>query len=435
MRRIRILLTLGVLAVAPVASASADEVLFWNDVLLRAMRTAATAGPVQGRPAAIVHVAMFEALNGIERRFEPIHDIGVAAPRGASRRAAVAQAAFTVLVGLFPSQLEAFEADLETSLGGIAADAAIENSESIERGLAWGERVAQEILAWRSTDGFDPSPSTFVGSTDVGKWRPTPRPPATPGGPELAGLPALVPSMATTDPFVIPFPWSFRLGGPPALTSAEYAADFVEVKSVGESTSATRSADQTESARFWGGTAAGFWNRAASTASQQRHLTLSENARLFALLNVGIADALISCWDAKFHFPFWRPITAIRLAHTDDNPATTVQATWTPLLVTPPYPDYDSGSQSVAGASQAILTAYFGDDLPLEGFSEGFPGVVRSYANFAEAADDALMARIWAGIHFRSAMRDARVRAERIAAYVLENAAQPVHGKKNGQSK
>jgi hypothetical protein len=435
MRRIRILVTLGVLTVAPVASASADEVLFWNDVLLRAMRTAATAGPVQGRVAAIVHVAMFEALNGIERRFEPIHDIGVPAPRGASQRAAVAQAAFTALAGLFPSQIAAFEADLETSLSGIAADAAIEHSESIERGRDWGERVAQEILAWRSTDGFDPSPSTYIGSTDVGKWRPTPRPPATPGGPELPGLPGLVPSMATTEPFVIPFPWSFRPAGPPALTSAEYARDVEEVKSVGESISSTRSPDQTESARFWGGTALGFWNRAAITASQQRNLTLSENARLFALLNAAVADAVIACWDSKQHFELWRPITAIRLAHTEGNPGTTVQPTWTPLLVTPPYPEYYSGHQSVSGVSQAVLTAYFGDDTPVEGFSEGFPGVVRSYANFAAAADDAFMARIWAGIHFRFAMRDTRVNAERIAAYVLENAAQPVNGKKKGQSK
>jgi hypothetical protein len=186
-------------------------------------------------------------------------------------------------------------------------------------------------------------------------------------------LNASFPSLATTTPFAIPSPSSFRSTlGPPALTSAQYAADFLEVKRVGEATSATRTADQTESARFWAGTAIGLWNRAAAASADARHNTLSENARLFAVLNVAIADALISCWDAKYHFVFWRPITAIRLANTDGNDATDVQATWTPLITTPAYPDYDSGHQSVSGSAQAILTAFFGS-MPVQGISEGSP--------------------------------------------------------------
>jgi hypothetical protein len=180
----------------------------------------------------------------------------------------------------------------------------------------------------------------------------------------------------------------------------------------GEAGSLTRSADQTTSARFWGGTAAAFWNRAAASASRARHLSLSDNARLFALLNVAIADAVISAWDAKYHFELWRPITAIRLADTDGNPATLVQPGWTPLLTTPNYPEYDSGHQSNDGTAQYILTAYFGNDMPVEGFSEGFPGVTLKFPNFKAAADDALMARIWAGIHFRTAMLDTRARGE-----------------------
>src|SRR5688572_5356285 len=309
---------------------------------------------------------MFDAYNGVERRSTPIH-VTLEAPRGASARAAVVYAAHTTLASLFPAQ--SFAADLEASLASIADESAIENSTSIARGAAWGQQVAQDVLQWRSTDGLDTSPSTFNGSTEVGKWRPTPRP--NPAGGELSGLNALVPSLATTTPFAIPSPSSFRSTlGPPALTSAQYAADFLEVKRLGELTSATRTADQTESARFWAATALTFWNRTASAAADARHTTLSENARLFALLNVAMADALISCWDAKFHFPFmlWRPITAIRLANTDGNDATDVQATWTPLITTPPYPDYDSGHQSISGSAQAILTAVFGS-MPVQGTS------------------------------------------------------------------
>src|SRR5262245_41517176 len=298
------LLIVGALVLVP-GRARADEVTDWNLVLQRAITTAATAGPIQGRVAAIVHVAMFDAYNGVERRYTPIH-VTLDAPRGASARAAAVSAAYTTLSAVFPTQ--SFTADLEASLAGIADDSAIEHSTSIERGAAWGTQVAQDILQWRSTDGLDVSPSNYAGNNGLGQWRPTPRP--NPNGGELPGLNMLVPSLATTTPFAIPSPSSFRSPGPPALTSAQYAADFMEVKRLGELTSATRTADQTEAARFWAGTALTFWNRAAIAAAGARHNTLSENARLFALLNVTIADALVSAWDNKVHHNFWRPITA-----------------------------------------------------------------------------------------------------------------------------
>jgi len=424
-----VVLSCGFALALPAASA-ADEVLDWNGVVRRAISAAAAPGPLQGRVAAIVHVSMFDALNGIERRFTPIH-VTAEAPLGASKRAAVVSAAYTALVGLFPAQIDAFAADLEASLAKIGPDAAIENSDSIQLGLAWGAQVANEILAWRAADGLNPPGPPYLGSLEVGKWRPTPRP--GPGGTELPGLPGSFPTLATTTPWVIPSPSHFRsLQGPPALTSQEYADSVNEVKLVGEAASTERTADQTESARFWAGTVVTFWNRAAVTASLDRHLTLSENARLFAVLNVAMADAAISCWDSKYFFELWRPVTAIRLADTDGNANTIEQPDWTPLIVTPPYPEYDSGHQSNSGTAQAILTAYFGN-VPVEGFSEGLPGVVRSWPNFAAAADEALLARIWSGIHFRFAMLDTRERAERIAAYVLEHAAQPLHGKRVGQ--
>jgi len=427
-----LMIAFALAATTPVVRADGDdEALYWNNVVLRSIQTAATPGALQARQAAIVHVAMFDAFNGIERRYTQIHVTDLSPRRGASRRAAIVQAAYASLVALFPSQIDALTGDREASLAAIAADDAVEDSESIARGLEWGQRVAEEIIAWRSADGLSTAPSTYFGSLTPGKWRPTPRPPLMPGGPELPGLPGGFPTLATTTPFVIPSPSSFRSPTlPPALTltSAQYAAEFNEVKLVGEAVTLARTADQTVAARFWAGTAAGFWNRAAAAASRERHLTLSDNARLFALLNVAIADAVISCWDAKYFFEFWRPITAIRLADTDGNPATDPQPTWTPLLTTPNYPEYDSGQQSNSGTAASLLTAYFGSQMPVEGFAEGFPGVTRSFANFRAAADEAYMARIWSGIHFRTAMEDAKMRGHRIATYVLAHAAQRVNG-------
>jgi hypothetical protein len=388
---------------------------------------------LQPRTLAIVHVAIFDALNGIERRYTPIH-VAPNPPRGASRRAAVVQAAYTALVLLFPSQTSALDVDLANSLADISSDGAIENSQSIQRGREWGEQVATAIVAWRNLDGATDVLPPWLGGPEIGRWRPTPRPNPIAGGPELTGLPGAFLALATAHPFVIPSPSYFRPAGPTPLASLEYAADFNEVKEVGVIGSATRTADQTESARFWGTGAASIWNRVAVGAAIERNTTLSQNARLFALLNMAATDSAMTAWESKAHFEFWRPITAIRLASQDGNPLTTEQADWTPLLVTPPYPDYASGNQSLGGAYYEVLSAFFGDDAPVAAYSDGLgPGVVRSFSNFRGLADDALNARVWAGIHFRTTMLDTRIVAEQIAAYVLSHAALPIHGQRVGQ--
>jgi hypothetical protein len=402
----------------------ADEVLDWRAIVDRAVGLASPPllGGAAGLPRATVSAAIFDAVNGIEGRFNPIH-VAAAGPTGASRRAAAVQAAYTALAGLFPEQAAALTQDLEASLAVIAADSA-ESSESIERGRAWGAQVANEILSWRSTSGFDPSPSTYQGSNAPGKWRPTP-----PGF-----INGAAPSLAHTVPFVIPTPSSFRPPGPPPLTSAEYAADFNEEKAIGELTSTVRTPEQTQIAIFWSGNAFAFWNLAAANAAVRRQTTLSENARLFALLNVAMADAAISCWDAKYLYELWRPITAIRLASTDGNPDTAEQADWTPLIVTPPYSDYSSGHATVSGSAQAVLTTYFGNQLWVNGSSETLPGMVRVWRNFSAAADEANVARIYEGIHFRTAVRDGRVAGNAIGAFVMANAALPVSGAFAAQS-
>ena len=201
-------------------------------------------------------------------------------------------------------------------MAAIASDDAAENSQSIARGIEWGQQVADDILLWRSTDGFAPAPPPFLGGLGVGQWRPTPP----------AFLPGAGPQFASMTTWALNSPSQFRPSGPPALTSDQYAADFNEVKEIGSLNSLTRTADQTEIAVFWNGNTPASWNRIATSVAAERHTTLSENARLLALLNIAMADAVMSCWDAKYTYVFWRPLTAIRLASTKSEGPETVDA-------------------------------------------------------------------------------------------------------------
>jgi hypothetical protein len=429
-----------VLGRAPVADA--DEVLDWNAIAVRAMQTApAVPGPLQSRFLAIVHAAIFDAVNGIERRYTPIH-VTAEAPLGASRRAAAVQAAYAALINLRPAaQHPGLAADRDASLARIWDDEAIENSQSVQRGLDWGEQVANAIWDWRKNDQLDLPAPGFTGGLAVGQWRPTPRP--NPAGGELPGLPMIAPLMGYIEPFALKDPvtgtsntLSFRPSGPPPLISQQYATDVNEVKQIGSAgaeAAGHRTTAQTQSAIFWGGAAASVWNRTAVSAALARNTTLSQNARLLALLNVAGADALIVAWEAKRFYELWRPITAIRLADMDGNALTAPDPVWTPLLVTPAYPEYYSGHQSVSASAYAVLTEFFGNDMPVEAFSESLPGVILQWPNFLAAADNALSARIYAGIHYRFAMNDTRANAVRIAQYVMDHAALPLNGRREGQ--
>ena len=410
------------------AIASADEVTDWNQIMLESLRTGGVGGTLATRPAATVQASVFDALNGIEQRYGWIH-VQPAAPPGASRRAAVVQAAYASLVQLLPAQKSALDAKRATSLAAIASSDAAENSQSIARGIQWGQTVANAMVAWRAADGFANVPSPVTGGLGVGVWRPTPP----------AFAPFLAVQLGFTTPWVLPTPLQIPLPGPPALTSAKYAADFNEVKSVGSLNSVTRTAEQTLIARFWPSTSSPnyFPNRLAVALGQQRHTTLSENARILALVNVAIADAGIAIWRAKHDYMFWRPITAIQLADTDGNPATVQDATWTPFLATPPYPDYPSGLCGLSAAGMAVLADYFGENsrfvLTTDSSLPALAGVARSYSSFREAAAEAVNARIYSGIHFRFGDEDAVEFGNKIAQYILNNACLPLHGKKTGQ--
>jgi hypothetical protein len=395
----------------------ADVVTDWNRTAQQALLNAGSSPIVSSRQLAIVQVSVFEAVNGIERRYVPFH-VASDAPRGASKRAAAVQAAYAALLHFFPSQAAFLNDRRDASLAEIADAPGVENSVSIARGLEWGQSVADQIFTWRSTDGFANALTPFFGSTGAGEWRSTPPP-------FLAAAGIQFPTMT---PWALSSQDQFRAAGPPALSSMQYAMDVNEVKEIGSATSLTRTADQTEIARFWNGNTPIAWNLVAVTLSEQNDLSLSENSRLLAVLNVAMADAVISCWEAKYYYNFWRPITAIRLADTDGNPDTTADAGWTPLLTTPNHPDYPSGHATVSPAAGTVLKAYFGDDSMFPLTSENTPGVTRNFSSITQAVNEAFDARIYGGIHFRSACRDGQAMGNHVGALVVATVAQRLHG-------
>ena len=409
-------------------SLRADEIADWNRNMFIAAEVAGTSPIVMTRFAAIVQAAVFDAVNGIERRYTPVHVPPNASP-GASQRAAAVMAAYGTLVNLYPAQKQDLDQKRDTSLDFIASGAARENSVSIARGMEWGLTVAESMWQWRATDGFTPAPPPFLGGTAVGEWRPTP--------PVFAS--GAVPQFAYMTPWVIQSPSQFRPAGPPALTGAQYAADLNESKLMGEATSLARTSDQTMLSQFWASASSANynWNQVALSLGAERHLTFSEQARLLALMNVAIADAGIACWEAKYHYVFWRPVTAVPLAGTDGNPATAAEPGWSPLLITPPFPEYPSGHSSVSGAAAAILASYFGENssfsVPTDSSVPGLAGVVRTFSSFTAATDEVNNARVFGGIHFRTAVNDGRSLGTAIAGYVVQHAFLPLNGNRVGQ--
>jgi hypothetical protein len=415
-----ILLASLALLATPVASTAAvpDPVLEWIGIMNDSTLTAKTSPLVTTRVVALVSASVFDAVNGIEPRFQPLY-VKPNAPHPASQRAAAIQAAFVILVDVYPMQSDALKAKRDASL---AALGSVEKPNSINAGVAWGQTVADAIWARRLTDGFTPPPPPFVGvlgilasPTSIGVWRPTP----------TANLPGAGPQFASMTPWVLLRPSQFRPAPPLALATTDYANDVNETKLMGSSASLSRSNDQTELSFFWNGNTPLYWNRIASQLSAERHLTLTENAHLFALLNISMADAGIACWDAKYRYVFWRPITAIRNADIDGNPATDIDPAWTPLLDattgTPNHPEYPSGHSTVSGAAAFILAAEFGENTSFDVTSETRPGT-RSFASFAAATAEIADARVFGGIHFRTACIRGNAVGRAVAGYISTHA-------------
>jgi PAP2 superfamily len=395
----------------PAAAAAPDSVLEWIGVMNSTVLTAGTAPNVTGRVVALVSASVFDAVNGIEPRFRPLH-VRPDAPHNASQRAAAIQAAYVILMNLYGSKQGATLTSQHDA--SVAALASTEDPKSIAAGVAWGQSVADAIWAWKLADGFAPTPPPFFGvqsiagtTNSLGFWRPTP--PANASG--------ATPQLATITPWVLTRPSQFRLPPPLALNDPLYTSDLNEVRDMGSLTSISRSSEQTEVALFWALNTPLAWDRVAAQLSAARGLSLTENAHLFAVLNVTMADAIIACWDSKYRYIFWRPVTAIRAGAAPGDP----DATWEPLLDsltgTPAHPEYPSAHSTYSGAAAFILADAFGENTAFSVTSEIRPGT-RSYASFSEAIAEIADARVFGGIHLRSSCASGNSLGRAVADYV-----------------
>src|SRR5690349_21094599 len=385
--------------IASLANAATDEqqnsaqpvnaVIEWNRTLLAIVRTpgAQPATIHSTRNFAILHAAVYDAVNNIEPRFSPYLVRLPDVPKSASKIAATDQTAHDVLGFLSP----AFQASLDTELEQDLA--LLPDNERKAQGIAVGQAVASQLLAARSADGANVTPPPYVPGTQPGDYQLTP--------PNLA--PADFTQWSQVTPFALQQPDQFRPGPPPALTSAVYTRVFNEVKSLGFITSTTRTVEQTEIGKFWNGNIQDFWNEIAQTAALDRHLNLEQSARLFALLNISLADTAIAFFDAKYTYNFWRPVTAVQFAGTDGNPHTEPNPTWLPLPTkTAPDPSYPGAHSAISKAGATVLSFYFGDQFTFDVSSESLAGVSRHFTSFSSAAEEAGLSRIYAGQHFRT---------------------------------
>jgi hypothetical protein len=393
------------------AADSPDAVLEWNAIMNRAVLTAATSPLISSRVTALVESAVFDAVNGIERRYRPIH-IRPDAPPRASARAAAIQAAYAMLIKIYPAQAGTLTPRRDASIAAIATGPGANRGDRIDQGIAWGQDVADRMWAWRDADGFNPPAPPFIGAPVVGVWRPTPPLLLSGAGTQFASM----------TPWVMARASQFRPAAPPAPTSAEYAADYNETKLWGSANASPRSSDQTELVLFWAGNTPLYWNRIASQIVAARHSTLLETAHLFAQLNVAIADAAIACFDAKYRYVYWRPNTAIRAGDLDGNDSTTADPDWAPLLTnTPNHPENPSGHSTLSGAAAFVLESAFGDDTSFTVDSETRPGV-RHFQSFSAAVAEIADARVFGGIHFRTACVRGNAVGRAVADYVLTHA-------------
>jgi len=406
----------------PAAASVPDPVLQWIGIMNDTVLAGGSSPLASTRITALVAGSMFDAVNGINPRYRALY-VKPNAPGYASRRAAAVQAAYVVLSTVYPAQAGTLGPKRDAS---IAAISATESAKSVQAGVAWGQSVATTILGIRSTDGNSPTPPPFVGvlgmessPSAAGVWRPTPLLNATGAGPQFA----------TMTPWVLRRPSQFRLPPPNALNTPEYATDYNEIKVMGVYSGSQRTDDQSQLVLFWASNTPLTWNRIASDLSASRGWSLMQNAHLFALLNVTMADAGIACWDSKYRYVYWRPITAIRLGDTDGNASTDPDTAWTPWLDalppgTPPHPEYPSGHSTVSGSAASILAAAFGENTPFTATSEILPGTTRSFSSFSAAAAEIADARVFGGIHFRTSCVRGNALGQTVAAYVSSHAMQ-----------
>jgi hypothetical protein len=405
----------------------ANAVTDWNLTASNAIVAPPPAGAGQAPHVAVLHFAMvqgavYDAVNAIDRGHQPYLVQPPSNPTD-SKEAAAATAAFRVLVGLFPGQAATLQPIYDAYIAGLPD----KPPGSRAAGITIGEATAAAMLQARMNDGrFGPPPT--LDPPAPGVWRPTP--------PNFGGDPGAW--VGNVLPFIVPSAEMLRTDGPNPLTSAEYAEDFNEVKELGSLTSITRTADQTDAAIWWQDHGVALWNRIFRALAASQNLNIADSARLFAMENLAAADGAIGCWNDKYYWQFWRPITAIREADTDGNPATEADPTWwplfhtttpvcnPPLLVTPGFPDHPSGHSCVSGAIVHTLQNFFGTDkIAFSAFSNK-SCTTRSFDRFSDALKEVIDARVWGGIHFRTADTQGAALGNKVAHYMKQHYFQPV---------
>ena len=418
------ILLLSLLTVTGQTGGRADVITDWNSTLLGAVRATSANPPRASRQMAMMHLAMYDAVNGIDRQHRP-YLVAEPGPSEASKVAAANAAARVVLDSFYsghPAAAASISAQYDATLAGVPEGPARTS------GLAWGTQVGQAMLAHRAGDGAETS-QPYTAAPAPGIWRPTPP----------AQAAALLPHWGKVVPFAMTSTSQFRPYPPPALSTQAYSLEYQLTRDYGSAGSAVRSSDQTEVARFWadgGGTETppGHWMSIARGVASERALSVDQNARLFALLGLAVADSAILCWDTKYTFNYWRPITAIREADSDGNPATTADPAWTPLIATPPFPEYTSGHSTFSRSSATTLARFFGTDaIAFSTVSDGLPGVTRQYPGFGAAADEAGISRIYGGIHFQSANIAGQMSGHSLAVFLNDNFLTPLHDLEFGQ--
>jgi hypothetical protein len=397
------------LSILPVP-AQADAVTDWNLTTLQVAAAAGLNPQRQHRVAAMVHVAIHDAVNSVAPRYRA-YAVRVRPSAEASLEAAAVQGAYGVLIRLLPAQSGTLDAARSSSLSSVP------DGPAKDEGLAVGEAVAARIVELRSTDGSDVE-GTYTFGSGPGEYQ---RTPPTFGNPSI-------PAWRFVTPFVLRRGDQFRTEGPPSLGTDAWAEDFDETRRLGRVDSAARTPEQTEVALCGAEPALPIWNRVARAVSAQRSTGLVDNARLFALLNLAMADATIACWDSKYTYRFWRPVTAIPAAGTDGNDATEADPAWTPLRPTPLHPEYPSAHSCSSGAAAEVLTRLLGADTPFSNSTSTCPvGVVRSYNSFRALAHEIGESRIYIGFHFRTSVRHGANLGRQVGRWTFDRSLQPLH--------
>jgi hypothetical protein len=418
MTKTRLALALAVVALLAPAAARADAVTDWSVIATNTIVAPAPTAHGATLDFAMVQGAVYDAVNAIDRRYRPYLVAPQANPWD-SKDAAAATAAYRVLAALYPGQAGALQTQWQASLTAIPDVPA----GSKAGGIAAGEAAAAAMLAAREHDGRG-GLFTFEILGGPGRWRPL-----TPTALEPAAW------VGNVTPFLIESPSQFRSEGPNALTSAAYAEDFAEVKELGSLTSTRRTADQTTAAIFWQAQPIALYGGVIRSLSARYGLGAADESRLFAMASLAAADGAISCWNDKYSRYFWRPIAAIREADTDGNAATVADPSWTPLfvpstgagLVTPAFPEHPSGHGCVSGAVLHTLQDFFGTDkIAFDVVSSRFPGQPRHYERFSDALKEVIDARVWGGIHFRTADVQGAVIGKKVAHWESKHYFQPL---------